>query len=444
MNFVISSNVLAKKCQGLYTKINRKGQDCYLKLNDDMFVEIIIRYNENRETPRWEMIEQANGKVRAYHTSIDCCDDMTTRWTIFQGSNRRKGQIKFVAVDDQPKKGRKRCLENIDGNKKNVKRAFGRKVSQECKPLVTKQKPCTKKRTRTHILEPQSPLPSHTNGKLVCDIETEDNELYVPDYVQDIIKYLKSVESNFLPMRDYVEKKQPHLSNSARFTMLNWMNAVVSKYEQTNATYHLAASIFDRFLSFQSVSQAQLHLVGCVCLWLAAKYIEVHVPVMDDFVALADDAFDTEDMLTMECDIVNALDFEFTVPSSLNFAERYGHIIKHMLALEKQRRRLLPLINFFIEHCTLIYELVGEKPSLIAASASYAAAVWLDRDFEWTEQLVQEIGYTVEEMKGVVALIKHEIYEKKRPNKKPHVFEKYGSRSNEFVALMRYSGSSGN
>jgi len=279
--------------------------------------------------------------------------------------------------------------------------------------------------------------------KLVCDIETEDDELYVPDYVQDIISYLKSVEGNFLPMRDYIEKKQPHITSHARSTMLNWMNAVVTKYEQTNATYHLAANIFDRFLSQQSsIKRSKLHLVGCVCLWLAAKYIEVHVPVMDDFVALAADAFDTEEMLAMECNIVNALDFELTVPSSLNFAERYGHIIKHMLALEKQKRRLLPLINFFIEHCTLIYGLVGEKPSLIAASASYAAAVWLDRDFEWTEQLVQEIGYTVEEMKGIVALIKKEIYEKKRPVKKPHVFDKYGSKTNEFVSLMRYSASS--
>jgi hypothetical protein len=421
MNFVVSSvpkTVLAKKCQGLYTKINRKDQVCYLKLNDVTFaVEYIIRRSEDADTSRWEMIEQNTSKIRAFHTSDESCESLDTHWTIFSGSNRRKGMLKFVEVEDLPKKGKKRGREDFDG-KKNTKRVFGRKVSQDCKPLVplvNKQKPCTKKRTKVHssTYDGNSILP----GKLLCDLETADDELYVTEYVEDIIDHLKSVECNFLPLANYVEQKQPQLSSSNRTTLLNWMNAVVSKYEQTNATYHLSVNIFDRFLSSTMVKRSQLHLVGCVCLWLAAKYIEVHVPVMDDFVALADDLFDTEDMLSMECAIVNSLDFELTVPSSLNFAERYGHIIKHMLALEKQRRRILPLINFFIEHCTLIYELVGEKPSLIAASASYAAALWLDRDFEWTQQLVIVIGYSVEDMKPIVALIKHQVYENKREKK---------------------------
>merc|ERR1719397_1853311 len=190
------------------------------------------------------MIEQRTCKIRAYHTATKSCEDITTQWTIFQGSNKRKGLIKFVPqLEDRPTKGKKRCLDDCEaGMKKNTKRAFGRKVLNELQqPLVRKQKPCTKKRTRTQILDVSSPPLSvqSASEKLVCDIETEDDELYVPDYVQDIISYLKSVEGNFLPMRDYLEKKQPHITSHARSTMLNWMNAVVTKYEQTNATYHL-------------------------------------------------------------------------------------------------------------------------------------------------------------------------------------------------------------
>lgn len=438
MSFVISSNILAKKCQGLYTKVERKNKELYLKLNEDMCVEFFIQRNEDLE--RWELIEQKTSKIRASHTSTESCEKIGTNWVIHQGATRRKGLIKFVAESAQIK-GKKRRLNE---DKKTVKRAFGRKVSQDCKPLVAKSMNTTAtRRPRTHILE-DFPTVSKTGGKQQCDIENEDNHLYVTEYAKDIISFLKKTESDFLPARDYIEKKQPHWNSNHRNKMINWMNAVVSKYEQTDASFHLAVNIFDRFLSKKMIEQNQLHLVSCVCLWIAAKYIEVQVPVTDDFIILADESFDTEDMVDMECEIVNALEFRLTVPTALNFSERYGLILKYMLDTEKHQRRIIPLINYFIEHCTLIYELVGEKPSLIAAAASYAAAVWLDGNFEWTKELQKEVGYTVEEMEGIVGLIRHEVYEKIRPETaaKLHVFEKYQTRSKEYVALMRYSASS--
>merc|ERR1719195_1567367 len=127
MDFVISSTVLAKKCQGLYTKIYRKGQECYLKLNEKMFVEYFITRNEETEPPRWELIEQSTSKIRAFHHSNESCEYITSSWTIFQGSNRRKAVLKFE-LKDVPKKGRKRGLEeeNDASDKKTAKRMFGR------------------------------------------------------------------------------------------------------------------------------------------------------------------------------------------------------------------------------------------------------------------------------------------------------------------------------
>jgi len=437
MNFIVTSQILPKKCCGSYIKILHNDEVCYVKFNDDLDSEFVVRRKSSSSRERWEMVEKSTQKIRAFHLAPTLPEEITSTWTILSGRSTRKGLIKFVSVDNDPKRGQKRTYNDRgDGTKKKkMKRAFGRKVSQECKPLVTKHKALTK--ARLQILE-DFPV---EKKQLECDIATQDNELYSTSYVHEIMDYIRSVEADNLPSGSYMEKKQSNITITHRRQLLDFMNICVTKYRQKNATYHLAVNILDRFLSTRPVSKNQLQLIGCVCLWLAAKYVEVQVPSMDDFVLISDELFDTDEMCEMECEIVNALDFEFTVPTPLSFAERYGHVIKYMLQLEKQKRRLGHLINYFLEHCSLVYDFVGEHPSLIAASACYAAAVWLDRDFHWNETLEEEIGYTVAEMQRIVSIIKYEVYEKKRDPEEEnlHVFEKYKTSKFENVALMRYA-----
>lgn len=76
------------------------------------------------------------------------------------------------------------------------------------------------------------------------------------------------------------------------------------KFELLPETLFLAINLIDRFLSRQHVMRKYLQLVGITGMLLACKYEEVCVPLLDDFVYIADRAYSKEDVLKM---VTNAL-----------------------------------------------------------------------------------------------------------------------------------------
>lgn len=51
-------------------------------------------------------------------------------------------------------------------------------------------------------------------------------------------------------------------------------------------------------------------------LFIACKYEEIYAPELNNFVIVADNAYSREEILKMEGDIINELDFKFTFTSS--------------------------------------------------------------------------------------------------------------------------------
>jgi len=366
-------------------------------------------------------------KTLAYKNSR--CTDLKDVRGSWQIPKRGSHEINFIW--NAGKKGKKRrCADGGGRDGKKAKRDFGNTVNQDYVAIAPKHNPST--HYKTH-LRPDSPL-----RPLQCDVDTADDELYVGCYVGDIMKHYFESEDKYLPTPGYIEEKQTNIQKSMRVKMLDWLLSVATRFEQTDGSFHLAVNIFDRYMSAKNVDKKRLQLVGSVCLWLAAKYCEIRVAEMSDFVHVSEHCFTEQDMLEVESDIVNTLDFDFTVPTSLSFAQRFCHVVKYLLQTEKQKKRLIHLVNYYLEYCLLIYELVGKKPSLIAAAATYAAAFWLDKDFQWNEDMIRVTGYDVPDFKNIVGIIKKEIYETKRGS--CHVANKYKERKRECVSLMKYTG----
>lgn len=76
------------------------------------------------------------------------------------------------------------------------------------------------------------------------------------------------------------------------------------KFELLPETLFLAINLIDRYLSQQHVMRKYLQLVGITGMLLACKYEEVCVPLLEDFVYIADRAYSKEDVLKM---VTNAL-----------------------------------------------------------------------------------------------------------------------------------------
>ena len=61
-------------------------------------------------------------------------------------------------------------------------------------------------------------------------------------------------------------------------------------------------------------------------MFLACKYEEIYAPEVKNFVYITDRAYTKDDILKMEGKIIQTLEFNFTVPSSLRFYERYSKL----------------------------------------------------------------------------------------------------------------------
>jgi len=58
-------------------------------------------------------------------------------------------------------------------------------------------------------------------------------------------------------------------------------------------------------------------------LLISTKYEEIYPPELKDLLSVSENKFTKAEVLTMETTILTTLDFNFTLPSSLRFLERF-------------------------------------------------------------------------------------------------------------------------
>jgi len=445
---------------GQYHKILKKGRAVYIKLDENCTPNFSLSFNNLSQ--RWEMRDLLQKRIIAFNSMKNAgnIEDVSTTWTILDigSASPKKDYIKLTNADatrQHAGKGRKRA--NQCSGKRNVKRKFGKSVLQEnnnnanaIKPTNTttaKKRRKTSSGNRVHLVfaENTDPLERTHIPTLACDLDTMDDELFTPVYIQEIMKHFRNIETDSIADPTYMEVTQNDLQSHMRKRLLDWLIQIQERFQIQDRTLHLSVQLLDRYLSIRQVHRGQLQLVGCVCLWIAAKYTEIRVAEISDFVYMSDGAFEAEDMITREADVVNALGFNFSTPTAYSFAERFVHVISYILKGSnncKHSHLFKHLVNYYLEHCLLLYHFVGKKPSLLAAAATYAAAFWLDRTFEWTDELVTEIGLDETELQPMVDFLKHDIYDNPAKNNiqdsdRTSVFQKYSRTKFGRVAKMR-------
>lgn len=108
-----------------------------------------------------------------------------------------------------------------------------------------------------------------------------------------------------------------------RSILIDWLVDVHLKFKLLPETLFLSVSLIDRYLERKSSTKSKLQLVGVTCMMIACKYEEIYAPEVRDFVYITDKAYSKDEILTMEKDILNVLEFDVNVPTSWRFLERY-------------------------------------------------------------------------------------------------------------------------
>ena len=111
-------------------------------------------------------------------------------------------------------------------------------------------------------------------------------------------------------------------SEKAHKVIVEWLFETCNTFKFFDDTVHYAVSYFERLMGVKFVPHSQLILIASVCLWIAAKFNEIYPPQLNDIILLLNNIcvktdFDT--MVSLECEILNAINFELAKPTVKTF-----------------------------------------------------------------------------------------------------------------------------
>ncbi|KAI4308233.1 hypothetical protein L6164_031330 [Bauhinia variegata] len=288
-------------------------------------------------------------------------------------------------------------------------------------------------KTLSSILTARSKVACGLTNKprdLVVDIDAADidNELAAVEYIDDIYKFYKLTEDENR-LHDYMGS-QPDINAKMRSILVDWLIEVHRKFELMPETLYLTMNIVDRFLSMRFVPRKELQLVGISSMLIACKYEEIWAPEVHDFVCISDNTYTREQILMMEKTILRKLDWYLTVPTPYVFLSRY---IKASTPSDKQMENTV----FFLAELSLMHypAIILYCPSLIAASAVYAARYTLGRSPFWTETLRHYTGYSEDQLRECAALMAS-LHSAAPESKLRAVYKKFCSTDRGAVALL--------
>ncbi|CAA0837401.1 Cyclin-B1-2 [Striga hermonthica] len=232
----------------------------------------------------------------------------------------------------------------------------------------------------------------------VVDIDADDvnNDLAAVEYVEDMYKFYKSAE-NEGRAHDYMNS-QPEINEKMRAILIDWLVQVHSKFELSPETFYLTVNILDRYLSGRPTSRRELQLVGLGSMLIASKYEEIWAPEVNELVSISDNTYTDKQILVMEKQILGQLEWSLTVPTPYVFLVRFVKASLTDLKVEN-------MVYFLAELGMMNYETLVYSPSMIAASAVYAARRTLNKAPFWSETLKLHTGFSEQQIMDCAILL---------------------------------------
>ncbi|KAL4579077.1 hypothetical protein LXL04_015212 [Taraxacum kok-saghyz] len=262
----------------------------------------------------------------------------------------------------------------------------------------------------------------------LLDIDSGDkgNHLAVVEYIDEIFMHYKKQEVLSCISPTYMSK-QHDITDRMRGILIDWLVEVHYKFELMEETLYLTVNLIDRFLERQTVSRKKLQLVGVTAMLLACKYEEISVPIVEDFIVISDKAYTRTEVLDMEKEMVNTLQFNLSVPTPFVFTKRF-------LKAAQSQKEMEALAFYLMDLCLVEYEMVKFPPSLLAASAVFTAGCTLNGCLnKWSTTSQLHSNYSQHQLSECSKMMVS-LHQKSGTGKLVSVFKKYGTMKYGHVA----------
>lgn len=187
------------------------------------------------------------------------------------------------------------------------------------------------------------------------------------DYAATVYENMRATEC--LIDQHYLEKVQlpTEVKETSRAFLIEWIIDVHRKFRLASETLNLTVHLIDRFLSLQQIKKSQLHILGVTSLLIATKYEEIYPPELKDLLQVSENKFTKEQVLEMELQMLQVLEFSITTPTSYRFLERF----KKLAQVDDQT---FFFAQYLQEVAMLDASLLKYKPSELAAACLVLSA----------------------------------------------------------------------
>lgn len=167
------------------------------------------------------------------------------------------------------------------------------------------------------------------------------------------------------------------------------------------------------------------------------KYEEIGPPKVEDFCYITDNTFTKQEVVSMEADILLALQFELGSPTIKTFLRRFTRVAQE--DFKDSQLQIEFLCCYLSELSMLDYTCVKYLPSLLSASAVFLARFIIrPKQHPWNQMLEEYTKYKAADLQVCVGII-HDLYLSRRGNTLEAVRNKYKQHKYKCVATMPVS-----
>lgn len=220
-----------------------------------------------------------------------------------------------------------------------------------------------KSRRFSSLSQPREPLKTlYTKLPIVSQVIVPSyNHLDLDYYVTEIYDNLFDTEKCFMASQSYMDS-QTDINYKMRSILIDWLVSVHLKFKLQTETLFITVNIIDRYLEKKQVKKQHLQLVGISALLIGTKYEEVYPSTIKALIYVTDKAYTKEQVISMETDILNTLEYQISSVSSWRFFER----ISKISSMEPIH---IHFSRYLLELALVEYFMLRYRPSLLAASS---------------------------------------------------------------------------
>ena len=169
------------------------------------------------------------------------------------------------------------------------------------------------------------------------------------------------------------------------------------KFKLRSETLYVCQFVLDKFMSKVKLANKKLHLLGVATLLIATKYEEIYPPTLGDFISISENKFTKPQIVAMEKEILDALDYNITAPSHYRFLERFSQLTPCV------DEEVFSYAQFILEISLLEASFLRFKPSYLAAAALILSVRQLKKEECWTKEVETFTCYSAENLAEAVS-----------------------------------------